>query len=181
MILSDRDIRTLRSRARDPLVVRGMDDHSIQPCSIDMSLSNQLIKYIPQANEYLTVRSIPPVQQVTFDRYKIKPGEFLLAATEQYFEMPTDHVGHVDGRSTIGRLGLIIHVTAGLIDPGFKGRITLEMYNMNTVPIELYEGMPIAQMTIERLSSPVIRSYGHPLLKSKYQNSNHVTAPKPME
>lgn len=181
MILSDRDIRTLRSRARDPLIIRHVGDHSIQPCSIDMTLSNQLIKYVPHANEYLTVRSVPPVKQITFDRYKIKPGEFLLAATEQYFEIPTDHVGHVDGRSTIGRLGLIVHVTAGLIDPGFKGCITLEMYNMNGVPIELYDGMPIAQMTISRLSSPTIRSYGHPSLNSKYQNSTQITAPKPME
>ena len=100
----------------------------------------------------------------------LHPGEFVLGSTLERIGVPDDLVGRIDGKSSLGRLGLIIHSTAGFIDAGFDGHITLELTNIATLPITLYPGMKIGQVSFMRLDEPVERPYGHPELGSKYQD-----------
>jgi dCTP deaminase len=97
------------------------------------------------------------------------PRDFCLATTEEYIRVPDDLVARVEGKSSLGRLGLTCHATAGFIDPGFEGRITLELYNMNPNPIVLRPGRAICQLSFMTLTEPAERPYGHPDLGSKYQ------------
>ena len=104
--------------------------------------------------------------------YKIKPNEFLLGSTEETVHIPYDLVAHIDGKSSIGRLGVFIHISSGFIDSGFNGNVTLEIYNCSDKEFELYHGMNICQIVFETLTSPVEKPYGHSDLNSHYQNSN---------
>lgn len=99
----------------------------------------------------------------------LHPGEFMLAVTLEQVEVPTNLVGRLDGKSSLGRLGLIVHSTAGFVDPGFKGRLTLELMNLTNLPILLYPAMPISQISFSYLTSPAERPYGAKGSKSKYQ------------
>lgn len=100
----------------------------------------------------------------------IRPGEFILASTSDIIIMPFDLVGRVEGKSSLGRIGLMVHSTAGYIDPGFSGQITLELSNVGRHPIYLYENMPIAQISFMKVSGKVERPYASKGLNSKYQN-----------
>ena len=97
------------------------------------------------------------------------PGEFVLGRTEEFVELPDDVVARVEGKSSLGRLGLIVHATAGFVDPGFRGTLTLEITNLTRVPIKLWAGKPIAQLSFMALDRPAERPYGHPDLGSHYQ------------
>ena len=101
----------------------------------------------------------------------LHPGEFVLAVTMERVEVPTDLVGRLDGKSSLGRLGLIVHSTAGFVDPGFKGRLTLELTNLTNLPIQLYPGMPVSQISFSELSSPAETPYGK-MSGSKYQGQS---------
>jgi dCTP deaminase len=101
--------------------------------------------------------------------FVVHPGEFVLGRTEEYIEMPDDLVSRVEGKSSLGRLGLIVHATAGFVDPGFRGTLTLEITNLTRVPIKLWAGKPIAQLSFMTLDRPAERPYGHPDLGSHYQ------------
>ena len=101
------------------------------------------------------------------DSYKLKPNEFILGCTEEKVHIPFDLVGHLDGKSSIGRLGVFVHISSGFIDSGFTGNVTLEIYNCSDKEFELYHGMPIAQLVFETLTAPVRTPYN-----GKYQNSD---------
>jgi dCTP deaminase len=105
----------------------------------------------------------------------LHPGEFVLGATLERISLPDDLVARLDGKSSLGRLGLQVHSTAGLADPGFTGQITLELSNMTRLPISLYPGMRVAQLVFEMLSTPADRPYGHGGLNSKYQGQSGPT------
>jgi dCTP deaminase len=180
MILSDRDIARLINRRTDPLIIHGpLDGQSIQPCSIDMTLGNKMLTFESQPGLWLTTKEQPKMSSAVFSRYLLRPQEFILAATEQHFRIPYDHAAQVDGKSSLGRLGMLIHITAGWIDPGFRGNITLEICNIGPLPIEIYSGMPIAQLILYQLSSQAARPYGHESLGSKYQDSDGVQSMRP--
>ena len=146
------------------LSVEPLYPNDIQPCSIDLHLS-------PVHVEPRTDGVNDPVrmdgQGNTFDadaydggRIVVNPGEFLLCSTVESVALGTDLMGRVDGKSTLGRWGVGIHVTAGIIDPGFRGTITLEVVNHSASPVVLTAGMPVAQLIIEELDQPVRRGYG---------------------
>jgi dCTP deaminase len=105
----------------------------------------------------------------------IHPGEFCLGRTEEWVELPDDIVARIEGKSSIGRLGLIVHATAGFCDPGWKGTLTLELNNLTRVPIRLYSGLLIAQLSFMTLDAPALRPYGHEQLGSHYQGQVEAT------
>lgn len=155
VILSDVDLRAALADgalAIDPVPA----DKAIQPASIELHLGRE---YQP----------VDGFLAFTADRYWLEPHEFVLAHTDETVTIGDALVGQLHGKSTLGRLGLAVHITAGLIDPGFSGQITLELFNCSPVAVELTAGMPIAQLTVEPLSTPAARPYGHPELGSHYQ------------
>jgi dCTP deaminase len=107
--------------------------------------------------------------------FVIHPGEFCLGRTLEWVEIPDDIVARIEGKSSIGRLGLIVHATAGFIDPGFSGTLTLEITNLTRIPIKLYPGLPIAQLSFMGLDRAAERPYGHPDLGSHYQGQVEAT------
>jgi dCTP deaminase len=109
------------------------------------------------------------------DPFVIHPGEFALGRTQEYVEIPDDIVSRIEGKSSLGRLGLIVHATAGFVDPGFKGTLTLEITNLTRVPIKLYTGLPIAQLSFMTLDAPAEQPYGSPELGSHYQGQTAAT------
>jgi len=159
MILSDRDIDHI-IKSGQAFLVNPYNEEMLQPNSYDMSLGCEL--------KTLNDKSIDLSQ----DSYKLKPHEFLLGSTLEKVHIPHDLCGHVDGKSSIGRLGVFVHVSSGFIDSGFNGNITLEIYNCSEKEFELYHGMPICQLIFETLSSPVMKPYG--MRDNHYQNSNGV-------
>lgn len=172
MVLSDRDIR--RQIAQGRIVVEPYDDDAVQPASVDLRLGSPLL-----VEDSARLALIDPRQQsdmqwrtVELDEsvpYALKPGEFALGITAENIEIPDDIVGRLDGKSSLGRLGLVVHSTAGFVDPGWQGRLTLELSNLSNIPINLYLGMKSSQLSFVWLSSPAERPYGSQGLNSKYQ------------
>lgn len=160
MILSD---RTIRRELEQGLIKPHPDDSQIQPASVDLKLGKELAW---TNNTRLDLNSAG---------YALYPGKFVLGQTLEWIEIPTYLVGQLNGKSSLGRRGLMVHVTAGFIDPGFRGNITLELVNVGHSVIHLEEGMLIAQLTLIRLSTEVIRPYGHPELGSHYQDQSGAT------
>jgi dCTP deaminase len=107
--------------------------------------------------------------------FVIHPGEFCLGTTLEYIELPADIVARIEGKSSLGRLGLIVHATAGFCDPGWKGTLTLELNNLTRVPIKLWAGLPVAQLSFMTLDEPAQRPYGHAALGSHYQGQTEAT------
>ncbi len=159
MILSDRDIKKALESNR--ISVMPLDANDIQPCSIDLHLGNHFITSLDQGN----------VSEI-----ELEPGEFILATTSERVKIGNDILGRLEGKSSLARLGLIIHTTAGFIDPGFEGEITLEIANLSNKVITLKSGQPIGQICFEELSSPCERPYGSDGLNSHYQGQSGATA-----
>lgn len=156
MILSDRSIKDLILNHKLG-IINPFNILDLQPNSYDMHLDDTL--------KTLHGKTIDLSEQ----SYKLKPNEFLLGSTLEKVNIPLDIVGHVDGKSSIGRLGVFIHVSSGFIDSGFRGNITLEIYNASDMEFELEYGMPICQLILETLTTPVENPYdGH------YQDSEGV-------
>ena len=109
------------------------------------------------------------------ESFVIHPGEFCLGRTMEWVELPDDVVARIEGKSSLGRLGLIVHATAGFIDPGWKGTLTLELNNLTRVPIRLHPGLPIAQLSFMALDAPAEHPYGSPELGSHYQGQTAAT------
>jgi dCTP deaminase len=162
MILSDGDIET-RLESGD-LVIHPLINSKlqVQPASVDLRLDKNFIRV--RKSHVGVIDLADPVQELdrvtTEDSFVIEPWEFVLASTAETIRMPNDLVGRVEGRSSLGRLGLIIHVTAGFVDPGFEGQITLEMTNFNPSPLRLHVGMRVCQLSLEQMTSPAKRPYG---------------------
>lgn len=179
MLLSDRDINAQISSGRvrlDP-----WDPEMVQPSSIDVRLDryfrifeNHRYPVIdPAAEQNELTRMVTPNGD---DPFVLHPGEFVLGATYEYVTLPDDVAARLEGKSSLGRLGLLTHSTAGFIDPGFNGHITLELSNMSTLPLKLYPGMKIGQLCFFQLSSPAEHPYGSKSTGSHYQGQRGPTA-----
>lgn len=172
MILTDTSIQSALSAGR--LKVEPFDPVSLQPSSIDLRLSGSFRIF----NNHNT-GSIDPrkdqgdlttaVEIEDGDEFILHPGEFVLGATYERVVLPDDLVGRLEGRSSLGRIGLMIHSTAGFVDPGWDGQLTLELTNVATLPILLAPYMRIAQLSLFQATAPAARPYGSLSLHSKYQ------------
>lgn len=178
MILSDRDI--LSRIKKGDLKIAPFDKNSVQPSTIDFHLDSKISVFDNWATEIVDLAKKVDVSRVVDVGKKgsfiIHPGEFILGSTIEKITLPNDLAAKVEGRSSLGRLGLIIHATAGFVDPGFSGHVTLEISNLSKLPIKLYAGMRIGQFGFEMMSSPVLRPYGRKDLGSKYQHQKGPTS-----
>lgn len=199
MILSDGDIR--RRLELGDLVIDPIDDPElqIQPASVDLRLGREFLTFkqsnIPcirpergtDIGRYVRQTTIPgssngqqtlrefeqddTVKQDVQDEFVLHPGDFVLGTTKERVAIPADLIAHVEGRSSLGRLAIVVHATAGIVDPGYEGQITLELSNLGTAPVALTPDMRIAQLTFTELSSPAERPYGVER-GSKYQGQS---------
>ena len=173
MVLSDRTIREELDEGR--IVIEPLGDGHIQPASVDVRLDRQIASFLsPERYSFIDIRSdlsdLTRVEEIPDPLpYILKPGQFILGSTLEHVELPDDVVARLEGKSSLGRLGLLIHSTAGYVDPGWKGQLTLEITNVAPVQITLYYGMKIGQISFLRLSTSAERPYGSSGLGSKYQ------------
>ncbi len=179
MVLSDRSIREQIDRGR--LLVEPWDPAALQPASVDLRLDRVFRVFRNSRRPYIDVRQ--PMDDLTElveigddERFILHPGEFVLGSTLERVSLPDDLVARVEGKSSLGRLGLLVHATAGYVDPGFRGHLTLELSNAANLPVTLYYLMRIAQLSFEQLSTPAERPYGSPGLGSRYQDQAEPTA-----
>lgn len=156
------------------LIVHPFDHSHIQPASIDLTLGRDFIKYTA-SDEFIDPENPEPLYSFSADVLIIRPREFVLGTTVERIGVPSTVAARVEGKSTLGRLGLIVHSTAGFVDPGFEGKITLEMTNINVRPIILRSGMKICQVAFYPMVGPVDRPYGHKSLGSHYHGQSTVT------
>ena len=180
MVLSDRTIREEIDRGR--IIIEPLSSDCIQPASVDLHLDKKLLAFKPQRYPaYIDVkRSLDHLNEVVEldeeEAFFLNPGEFVLISTLESIALPDDIVGRLEGKSSLGRIGLLVHSTAGYVDPGWQGHLTLELSNIARLPITLYYKMKIAQISFLRLTSPVDRLYGTADLGSKYQGQTDPTA-----
>ncbi len=177
-VLSDRSIKEELALGR--IRIEPLWEDAIQPASIDLHLDRVFRIFRVTRRPYVDVREDASdlTERVVIEPeepFIVQPGSFVLAGTVEHITLPHDIVARVDGKSSLGRLGLLVHATAGYVDPGFSGRLTLELSNQSQMPIALYYGMKIAQISFYRLSTPVERPYGSPGLGSKYQGQDEPT------
>jgi dCTP deaminase len=178
-VLSDRDIRA--SIEAGEIVIKPYDAKDLQPSSVDLHLDRRFRVFRNNRYAYIDVRNPQPdlTELLTIqddEPFVLHPGEFVLGQTLEWTELPNDLVARLEGKSSLGRLGLLIHSTAGYVDPGWKGNLTLELSNVANLPIALYYAMKIGQISFFKMSSPVDRPYGSPELGSKYQGQSEPTA-----
>ena len=162
------------------IVIDPLDDSLIQPSSIDVRISNLFRVFRNHSRGVIDVKQdLTDLTELIempesadghdTEAFMLHPGEFVLGSTYERIGMPDDLVGRVEGKSSLGRLGLMIHSTAGFIDAGFDGHITLELANVASLPITLYPGMKIGQISFQQMTTAADRPYGSGDLKSKYQ------------
>lgn len=178
MLLSDRDIRAEISSGR--LGIDPFDTEMVQPSSVDVRLDslfrvfdNTKYTHIDPALRQDELTSL--VEPVQGEPFVLHPGEFVLGSTLEVCTLPDDLAGRLEGKSSLGRLGLLTHSTAGFIDPGFSGHITLELSNVANLPITLWPGMKIGQLCLLRLTSAAENPYGSSAVGSKYQGQRGPT------
>ncbi len=178
MLLSDRDIRAEVDAGR--VGVEPFDAAMVQPSSVDVRLD----RFFRVFENHRYPHIDPSVEQPDLTRmveansdepFILHPGEFALASTYEVITLPDDVAGRLEGKSSLGRLGLLTHSTAGFIDPGFSGHVTLELSNVATLPIKLWPGMKIGQLCLFRLSSPAEHPYGSQVYGSRYQGQRGPT------
>ena len=172
MVLSDHSI--VEEMAVGRIVVDPCDPADIQPSSIDLHLGTQFQVFrnsrYPYIDPSVEQRGLMDLVEATIEEpFVLHPGEFVLGATAERVSLPSDIVARLEGKSSLGRLGLLIHSTAGYIDPGWNGTLTLELSNVANLPIVLTPGMAIGQISFMRMTTPVDRPYGSPGLGSRYQ------------
>jgi dCTP deaminase len=181
MLLSDRDIKSEIDKGR--VVLEPYDLNMIQPSSVDVRLDrlfrtfeNHKYAHIdPAENQPELTREVAVEGN---DPFILHPGEFVLGSTYEVISLPDDIAGRQEGKSSLGRLGLLTHSTAGFIDPGFSGHVTLELSNVATLPIKLWPGMKIGQLCLFRLESPAEHPYGSAVYGSRYQGQRGPTPSK---
>jgi len=179
MILSDVDIR--KELAAGRIEIDPYDDDCVQPSSVDLHVDSQFRVFANSRYPYIDVRKPMPdltelVKVGADDPFILHPGEFVLGSTRERVRLPDDLVARLEGKSSLGRLGLLIHSTAGYVDPGWDGYLTLELSNVANLPITIYPGMKIGQISFFRLSSPADKPYGSKETGSKYQGQRGPTA-----
>ena len=177
-VLSDGTIRRLVDEGR--VRIEPWDPGMVQPASVDVRLGSSFRVFhnfrVPAIDLADPPRNLTELVEVADgESFVIHPGEFVLGRTEEWVELPDDIVARIEGKSSLGRLGLIVHATAGFVDPGWKGTLTLEITNLTRVPIVLWPGKPIAQVSFMTLDRPAERPYGHPDLGSHYHGQVDAT------
>lgn len=180
VILSDRSIRDQIAAGR--IVIDPYDDALVQPSSIDVRIShlfrvfrNHTAGVIDVRRDMTGLTELVEIPTDGSEAFMLHPGEFVLGSTLERVAVPDDLVGRVEGKSSLGRLGLLIHSTAGFIDAGFDGHITLELANVASLPITLYPGMKIGQVSFMQMTTPAERPYGSGAAGSKYQGQRGPT------
>ena len=179
MILSDRDIRAEFEAGR--IVIDPFVPEAVQPSSVDLHLGNRFRVFRNNRTAFIDPREeqteLTELVEIAGDEpFILHPGEFVLGSTLERVELPNDLVARLEGRSSLGRLGLLIHSTAGYVDPGWEGNLTLELSNVANLPITLYDGMKIGQISFQRLSSPAEIAYGDARIGSRYRGQRDPTA-----
>ena len=181
MLLSDRDIASQIDSGR--VALEPYEPELIQPASIDVRLDrwfrlfdNHRYAVIDPAHEQKNLTRL--VEVAADEPFVLHPGEFVLGSTYERVTLPDDVAARLEGKSSLGRLGLLTHSTAGFIDPGFSGHVTLELSNTATMPILLYPGMKIGQLCLLRLTSAALNPYGSAAVGSKYQGQRGPTPSK---
>lgn len=181
VLLSDGDIREQIASKR--VGVEPFDEAMIQPSSVDVRLDRFFRTF--ENHKYSEID--PSIEQSELTRevevapdehFILHPGEFVLASTYEVITLPDDIAGRLEGKSSLGRLGLLTHSTAGFIDPGFSGHITLELSNVANLPVKLFPGMKIGQLCLIKLSSPAEHPYGSAVYGSRYQGQRGPTPSK---
>ena len=175
MILSDRDI--LARLKKGDLVIDPLDDPDlqVQPASIDLRLGHEFLVFRHPHIPYIDPRAgttadyTEKLEIKEGETFVLHPGEFVLGTTYERVKIPADLVAKVEGRSSLGRLAVVVHATAGFVDPSFEGHITLELSNLGRVPVALHPKMRVSQIALHQMTSAADRPYGHPSRGSKYQ------------
>lgn len=183
MVLSDHDIKTELAAGR--IVIDPLGEGLVQPASVDLRLGGDFLVFRNSTHVAIDPLTHQPdlTEQICVDEggaFVLHPGQFALGTTLERVALPNDILAKLEGKSSLGRLGLMIHSTAGYIDPGWDGQITLELSNVANLPILLHPGMRIGQISFERMSSPVDVPYGSPELGSHYQGQRGATAGRPL-
>ena len=180
MVLSDHTIK--EEIAKGKIIIEPLDFGAIQPASVDLHLDRKLLLFKSQRYPfYIDVKqnldSLNEVVEIDGENaFLLSPGEFVLISTLESIALPDDVVGRLEGKSSLGRIGLLIHSTAGYVDPGWQGHLTLELSNVARFPVTLYYKMKICQISFLRLTSSVDRLYGSAELGSKYMGQVGPTA-----
>ncbi len=178
MILSDRTIRAELAAGR--IIVEPLGPNSIQPSSVDLRLDDTFRVFLNHTRRVIDVREDQSelTEEVVVsegDAFILHPGEFVLGSTLERVAIPDDLVGRIEGKSSLGRLGLLIHTTAGFVDAGWDGYLTLELSNVANLPITLYPGMKIGQISFISMTTPADTPYGSSALGSKYRGQRGPT------
>jgi dCTP deaminase len=181
MLISDRDIKAEISAGR--VKVEPFTEAMFQPSSVDVLLDRFFRTFENHKYEVIDPSKEQPdltreVAVAANEFFILHPGEFVLASTYEVITLPDDIAGRLEGKSSLGRLGLLTHSTAGFIDPGFSGHITLELSNVANLPVKLFPGMKIGQLCLIRLSSPAEHPYGSAIYGSRYQGQRGPTPSK---
>jgi dCTP deaminase len=178
MVLSDRTIKAEIAAGR--LVLDPYDPELVQPSSVDVRVDRRFRVFHNSRRPFIDVRE--PMQDLTEmvtvdgdEPFVLHPGEFVLGQTLERVTLPNDLAARLDGKSSLGRMGLLIHSTAGFVDPGWTGNLTLELSNVANLPITIYYGMPIGQISFMRMDLAVERPYGSDEAGSKYQGQAEPT------
>ena len=178
MILSDRTLREEIAAGR--IVLDPFEPANVQPSSIDLRVDRYFRVFRNHTSRVIDVKQNQEdltelVEIAEDDCFILHPGEFVLGSTAERVSVPDDLVARIEGKSSLGRLGLLIHSTAGFIDPGFNGHITLELANVANLPITIYPGMKIGQVSFLRMTTPAEHPYGSSSIGSKYQGQRGPT------
>ena len=180
MVLSDRTIREEITRGR--IIIEPLDPACIQPASVDVHLDRKPLVFKTWRSPFFidvkqNLDDLTEIVEIDEEEpFYLQPGEFVLGSTLEDITLPDDIVGRLEGKSSLGRIGLLIHSTAGYVDPGWRGHLTLELSNVAKLPITLYSGMKIGQISFLRLTTAAERLYGDESLGSKYQGQTDPTA-----
>jgi len=178
MVLSDRTIKEEIEAGR--IIIDPYEPKMVQPSSVDVRVDNRFRVFHNARYPYIDVRQpmddLTELVEVNRDEpFILHPGEFVLGQTLERVRLPDDLVARLEGKSSLGRLGLLIHSTAGFVDAGFEGNLTLELSNVANLPITIYHGMPIGQISFMRMDGPVESPYGSKVAGSKYQGQAEPT------
>lgn len=169
----------------DNIVIEPYDPKLVQPASIDLRLGKSFMTYLPGASNPViepvgmsidnAINWQPVIKTKEDPFFYLYPNQFVLGTTFEKVKIPNDLLARLEGKSSLGRIGLLVHITAGYIDPGFEGEITLELLNVTNRPIKLVPGMAIGQLSFETLDQPCELPYGHAQLGSHYQGQSGAT------
>jgi dCTP deaminase len=181
MLLSDKSIKDAKEKGKidiDPFF-----EDCIQPSSVDLHLDKTFLIFNKEQHTVIDVREKPeglmkPIEIKEDEAFVLHPGEFVLGSTLERIKLSNDIAARIEGKSSLGRLGLLIHSTAGYVDPGWDGNLTLELSNVSPLPIKLYFKMKIGQISFAMMTTPVDRPYGSSELKSHYQGQKVPVASK---